>query len=73
MKRLLTYVVAMLLGTGIYAATYYASPNGIGDGSSYFSPTTFANGVAMLGSGQGEGREGSDPLRAVFGKTVRCC
>ena len=51
MKRLLTCVVAMLLGTGIYAATYYASPNGIGDGSSYFSPTTFANGVAMLQNG----------------------
>ena len=51
MKRLLTCVVAMLLGTGIYATTYYAAPNGIGDGSSYFSPTTFANGVAMLQNG----------------------
>ena len=30
------------------AATYYASPNGLGDGSSYFSPTTFSAGVALL-------------------------
>ena len=30
------------------AATYYASPNGSGDGSSYSTPTTFSAGVALL-------------------------
>lgn len=32
----------------VQAATYYAAPNGSGNGSSYVSPTTFANGVSKL-------------------------
>ena len=38
----------MLFTLCLSAATYYASPNGTGDGSSYSTPTTFAQGVAKL-------------------------
>ena len=51
MKKLLTCIAAAVLGTGIYAATYFAAPNGLGDGSSYFSPTTFTAGVSKLHNG----------------------
>ena len=42
----------MILSTfalgSVTAATYYASPNGSGDGSSYSTPTTFSAGLAKL-------------------------
>ena len=44
----LCFMVLCTLSIRTSAATYYASPNGIGDGSSYFSPTTFSAGVALL-------------------------
>lgn len=53
-KSLLILAATLLLSPFTFhlsplgAATYYASPNGLGDGSSYFSPTTFAAGVSML-------------------------
>ena len=50
MKKVLL-LCCILSATIVSAATYYASPNGNGDGSSYFSPTTFANGVAKLQNG----------------------
>ncbi len=48
MKRILSLLTAMLFTLCLSAATYYASPNGSGDGSSYSTPTTFAQGVAKL-------------------------
>ena len=51
MKRLFIIIATVLLTGNISAATYYAAPNGSGDGSSYFSPTTFADGVAKLQNG----------------------
>ena len=48
MKKIFFTLVLGTLSLCTFAATYYASPNGIGDGSSYFSPTTFAAGVSML-------------------------
>ena len=48
MKKIFFSLVLGTLSLCSFAATYYASPNGLGDGSSYFSPTTFANGVSML-------------------------
>ena len=48
MKKIFFTLVLGTLSLCTFAATYYASPNGIGDGSSYFSPTTFASGVSML-------------------------
>ena len=51
MKKTLTLFAASVLAISLHAATYYASPNGLGDGSSYFSPTTFAQGVAALHNG----------------------
>ena len=48
MKKIFFTLVLGTLSLCTFAATYYASPNGLGDGSSYFSPTTFASGVSML-------------------------
>ncbi|MBR4263619.1 MAG: hypothetical protein IKQ48_03490 [Paludibacteraceae bacterium] len=48
MKKLVTLVLCTLSLYTLRAATYYASPDGKGDGSSYFSPTTFAAGVSKL-------------------------
>ena len=48
MKKLFLTFVLCISGLCSYAATYYASPSGAGDGSSYSSPTTFAAGVALL-------------------------
>ena len=39
---------ALLWPLSHFAATYYASPSGAGDGSSYAIPTSFAAGVALL-------------------------
>ena len=50
-KALFSLILCMMSVCTLHAATYYASPNGIGDGSSYFSPTTFAAGVAALQNG----------------------
>ena len=48
MKKLFITLVLGTLSLSPFAATYYASPNGGGDGSSYVSPTTFSAGVSML-------------------------
>jgi len=47
----LSLVTLSLVSLSLQASTYYASPNGLGDGSSYFSPTTFAQGVSLLQAG----------------------
>lgn len=47
MKRFFIFI--LLAGcVSLQAATYFASPSGTGDGSSYASPTSFAAGVAKL-------------------------
>lgn len=47
MKRFFTFI--LLAGcVSLRAATYFASPNGTGDGSSYASPTSFAAGIAKI-------------------------
>ena len=48
MKRYLTLFAAALLTISLHAATYYASPNGSGDGKSYANPTSFSNGVSKI-------------------------
>ena len=53
MKKITFFVLCLTMtavGT-LSATTYYAAPNGTGDGSSYGSPTTFAQGVAKLQKG----------------------
>ena len=46
-KSICSFILCMALCT-VHAATYYASPNGTGNGLSYASPTPFAAGVSML-------------------------
>lgn len=47
MKRFFIFI--LLAGcVSLQATTYFASPNGTGDGSSYASPTSFAAGVAKI-------------------------
>ena len=48
MKRYLTIILSWMLVLSTSAATYYASPEGGGDGSSYAKPTTFGTGLKML-------------------------
>ena len=52
MKKIIIAVLLCTLytvhGTPLAAATYYASPNGSGNGSSYATPTSFANGLKKL-------------------------
>lgn len=48
MKHYLTIILALVLLSSMQAATYYASPEGGGDGTSYASPTTFSNGLKKL-------------------------
>ena len=48
MKRNLTLFAVMLLLSSLQAATYYAAPNGTGDGKSQNKPTTFAKGIKLL-------------------------
>ena len=49
MKRFFLISVSLVaLSLCSFAATYFASPSGTGDGSSYASPTSFAAGVAKL-------------------------
>ena len=47
MKRFFIFIL-LASCVSLQAATYFASPNGTGDGSSYASPTSFATGVAKL-------------------------
>lgn len=44
-------ITVLLMTMGAHAATYYAAPNGTGDGKSYANPTSFAAGVASLKNG----------------------
>lgn len=49
MKKLFTmWALGSLIISTLSAATYYASPDGKGDGSSYESPTMFSTGVGLL-------------------------
>ena len=48
MKRYLTIILSWMLVLSTSAATYYASPEGGGDGTSYNKPTTFGTGLKML-------------------------
>ena len=48
MKRYLTIILSWMLVLSTSAATYYASPEGGGDGTSYAKPTTFGTGLKML-------------------------
>ena len=47
MKRFFIFIL-LASCVSLQAATYFASPNGTGDGLSYASPTSFATGVAKL-------------------------
>lgn len=48
MKKLLALIIVGLWSSALSAATYFASPEGNGDGSSIASPTTFTTGLKML-------------------------
>ena len=50
MKKRLILFVLCTLAISSFAATYYASPKGAGDGFSYETPTTFSNGLLLLKS-----------------------
>lgn len=51
MKKLLFSAVVLLSAINIDAVTYFASPSGSGDGSSYSFPTTLSAGISKLASG----------------------
>ena len=51
MKRYIIGLIALCMGISASAATYYASPDGTGNGSSYVTPTTFLNGIKLLQNG----------------------
>ena len=51
MKKLLLLLVLGTLSLHGFAGTYFASPKGGGDGLSYGSPATFAEGVKLLAAG----------------------
>ena len=46
--RIIATFIAAFAVLPLRATTYYASPNGSGDGKSYNKPTTFANGLKLL-------------------------
>lgn len=48
MRKIFLTLVLCTLSLGTFATTYYATPNGSGDGLSYASPTSFASGVSKL-------------------------
>ncbi len=48
MKKLFITFVLCTWALAHFAATYYASPNGKGNGNSYSSPTSFSGGVSKL-------------------------
>lgn len=50
-NKITACIAAFLMSIGANAATYYASPNGQGDGKSYATPTSFAGGVSSLKNG----------------------
>ena len=41
-------MVLCTLALSSFAATYYSSPKGAGDGFSYDTPTTFTKGLSLL-------------------------
>ena len=51
MKKILTALLLAIMALPAFPATYFASPSGGGDGSSYTLPATFAQGVAALKNG----------------------
>ena len=51
MKKYLLLFVASLASGSAFASTYYASPNGSGNGNSYSSPCSFSNGLKKLNNG----------------------
>ena len=48
MKKRLISLVLCTLAISSFAATYYSSPKGAGDGFSYNTPTTFTKGLSLL-------------------------
>ena len=48
MKKRLISLVLCTLALSSFAATYYSSPKGAGDGFSYDTPTTFTKGLSLL-------------------------
>ncbi len=46
--RIIAALIAAFAVLPLMATTYYASPNGSGDGKSYNKPTTFAKGLKLL-------------------------
>lgn len=48
MKKRLISLVLCTLAISSFAATYYSSPKGAGDGFSYDTPTTFTKGLSLL-------------------------
>lgn len=48
MKKRLISLVLCTLALSSFAATYYSSPKGAGDGFSYNTPTTFTKGLSLL-------------------------
>lgn len=50
MRKTLLMLLLLVVST-LQAATYYASPTGKGNGSSYSSPTSFSDGVSKLKNG----------------------
>ena len=50
-KSLLTMILSTFALGSVTATTYYASPNGSGDGSSYSTPTTWESGLNALQAG----------------------
>lgn len=46
--RIIAALIAAFAVLPLMATTYYASPNGTGDGKSYNKPTTFAKGLKLL-------------------------
>lgn len=48
MRKILLTLVLCTLSLSTFATTYYASPNGSGNGLSYASSTSFASGVSKL-------------------------
>ena len=48
MKKVLTVLILVLWSITSFAATYFASPDGSGDGKSIEKPTTFGKGLKLL-------------------------
>lgn len=50
-QKLFTLICANILIANMSANTYYASPAGKGDGTSYLTPCTLSSGISMLAAG----------------------